>query len=244
MNYSGCQARKESPVIITDHAVERFCERIQPGTSFATARARIEAYLSDAVKLREKTRSKEDLYQIEALRCRLVVRPSRWAEDEPVLVTVLPLDAFEEVEAAPLEEEPPSPASASFDPEAVALRIDAAKEDAARRAIVAELSHEQVLELKRWAAVQVPEANAAKERSRAMMLNKVGAYCNAVLSSPDAGRALRHFFRRSAADEEDLLRVLGAMLKKYGAAHNPDAAEVYERVRAAVKGPGRTNVQG
>lgn len=221
-------------MILTDHAVERFCERIQPGTSFLAARVRIEAHLTEAILLPEKTRAQYDIYLIEALACRLVVRPARWDGDQPALITVLPIgDAVEEalVPADPLP----------FDPAVVAAQIQACKSDEVLRTIIEELAYEQVLTLKRWAAVRVPKAHAGRNRAFTTMLHKVGACCNARLATPEAGRALRHLFLRSAGDEGDLLRVLGEMLKKYGAAQNPAAAEVYERVSAAVRASQNAN---
>ncbi len=76
---------------ITPHAVERYIERIAPGTSEATARARLEVHAASAARLRQKTPSGDHIYLAQGL-CRLIVRKSDRGEQGGVVITVLPLE--------------------------------------------------------------------------------------------------------------------------------------------------------
>jgi hypothetical protein len=103
-------------MIITDHAAERYIERIAPGTSMATAKARLGVHVGSAARLKQKTTSGDDIYISDSLKCRLVVRGSQHGENDRVVITVLPLDfSAQDNEAVTVDVEEDAPAVPKFD---------------------------------------------------------------------------------------------------------------------------------
>lgn len=89
---------------ITDHAVDRFRERIKPGLSFVEAKAQLQAACLRAAKTKERTPVGDCIWLVEEPPMRLVTHPGEKGDYDrgDVLVTVLP-PAYSRLEELPLE---------------------------------------------------------------------------------------------------------------------------------------------
>lgn len=208
--------------IVEEHAVERFIERIDPSMSAAVARAKLEAHIGSAAKLKQKTHSGEALYQIDALRCRVVVRPTRWGGDGLIVITTLPLDEipgdeilYVEELAMAVEVEPPSIAAM------VSMSVDE------RIIYCGKLSREQILELKEEAKIKKVKAIESKCANTSTHLNAISTVINAELNKRPASPVDYTLI-------DELRHALAEMLFKYGWSGNEAVREVYDRAKRAV----------
>lgn len=235
-------------MIITDHAVERFIERIAPGTSMATARARLNAHASSAAKLKQKTHAGDAIYQSDSLKCRLVVRSSQQGEQERVVVTVLSLEGetvskHQLVEAEDLPGDKPlslPTETPGFD--LTQVMQDLISGDSAMRTLVlSKLSREQLVEVRMENTKRTQEAIERGQRLLIQHFNGIAICVKSELrkhhtlsSSPSVSSAATSSAACPPQQDEQirgLRRALGKMLFKYGWHGNEEAREMYLSVR-------------
>lgn len=81
-------------VDITDHAIDRYRERIEPGLSYEEARERIAEGMERAIRLREKTYAGSDMWHL-AGTCVFVVERCRHVHKlHPVKTVITEAEAF------------------------------------------------------------------------------------------------------------------------------------------------------
>ena len=235
-------------MIITDHAVERFIERIAPGTSMATARARLNAHASSAAKLKQKTHAGDAIYQSDSLKCRLVVRSSQQGEQERVVVTVLSLEGETVSKHQLIEaEDLPSDKSLTLPIETLGFDLSQVMQDlisvdsAMRTRVLSKLSREQLVEVRMENTKRTQEAIERGQRLLIQHFNGI-AICvkselrkhHTLLSSSSVSAAATSSAACLPQQDEQirgLRRALGKMLFKYGWHGNEEAREMYLSVR-------------
>lgn len=242
-------------MVITDHAVERFIERIAPGTSMETARARLSAHADSAAKLKQKTHAGDAIYQSDSLKCRLVVRSSQRGEQERVVITVLPLggEAVSEHDDVEIPEDRPltlPTETPSFDLTQV-MRDLISGSSATRTMVLSKLSREQLKEVRMENVKRTQEAiEHGQGRLLIQNFNGIAICVKSELrkhqnppSSPLVSTATTSSVARSPQQDEQirgLRRALGKMLFKYGWNGNEEAREMY----LSVKNCGRDDATG
>lgn len=220
-------------MIITDHAAERFIERVSPGTSIPLAKSRIAHAFPTAAKLRQKTNSGDDVYLSDALRCRLVVRAPRFGEAERVVITALPLEGNPDSEEIVVSDDVPAPKSFDL---TLTMRDLINGSDGMRVMTLTSLTTEQLREVR---AENVKRTHAAITKKQK---DVVTSYNGLAISIKEELRK-RHPVQPAPAimleSEEttqlvsELRRELGRMLNKYGWLGNEAALEVYKKVKGS-----------
>lgn len=241
-------------MVITDHAAERFIERIAPGTSMETARARLSAHADSAAKLKQKTHTGDAIYQSDSLKCRLVVRSSQRGEQERVVITVLPLEGgtVSEHEGAEIPEDRPLTLptdTPGFDLSQVMQDLISGS-SAMRTMVLSKLSREQLVEVRMENVKRTQEAIERGQRLLIQHFNGIAICVKSELrkhqplsSSPLVSAATTTSVARSPQQDEQirgLRRALGTMLFKYGWNGNEEAREMY----LSVKNCGRDDATG
>lgn len=77
---------------ITDHAIDRYRERIESGLSYDEARERIATGMDQATRLRERTHAGSDMWHLAGI-CVFVVEPCRHTHKLHAVKTVLTEEA-------------------------------------------------------------------------------------------------------------------------------------------------------
>lgn len=223
-------------MIITDHAAERFIERIAPGTSLVAAKARLAANVGTAAKMRQKTASGESIYVSDSLNCRLVVRGSQFGESQRVVITVLPLNQKEQdSEVTIIDEEDIAQlnqAVPEFD--LVQVMADLTKGSSGMRTMVLTgLSRAQLMDVRAENTKRTHEAIARKRKDEITNLNGLAICIKDELRKRPNEPPTQLSPAPNALTEQvrSLRRELGRMLFKYGCIGNEDSHEVYKRAK-------------
>ena len=226
-------------MIITDHAAERFIERIAPGTSLVAAKARLAANVGTAAKMRQKTASGESIYVSDSLNCRLVVRGSQFGESQRVVITVLPLNQKEQdSEVTIIDEEDIAPLNQTV-PEFDLMQVmaDLTKGSSGMRTMVLTgLSRAQLMDVRAENTKRTHEAIARKRKDEITNLNGLAICIKDELrkrpNEPPAPPAQLSPTPNALTEQvRSLRRELGRMLFKYGWIGNEDSHEVYKRAK-------------
>lgn len=229
-------------MIITDHAAERFVERISPGTSTALAKSRIAQAFASAAKLRQKTNAGDCVYLSDSLRCRLVVRESRHGEDDRVVITVLPplTTQTPDHESVVVEDDTSEPHSQNDPPGkgfdlALTMRDLINGSDGMRTMVLTGLSMEQLRDVRAENVKRTHAAISRKQKDVVTSYNGLAICIKEELRkrqpAAQPAPAIVLESEETTSLVRELRRELGRMLHKYGWLGNEEALEVYKKVK-------------
>jgi len=226
-------------MIITDHAAERYIERIAPGTSMATAKARLGVHVGSAARLKQKTTSGDDIYISDSLKCRLVVRGSQHGEHDRVVITVLPLDfSAQDNEAVTVDVEEDAPAVPTFNLAQVMQDLINGS-SGMRDMTLTGLTRDQLIDVRAENTKRTHSAISRKRKDEITNLNGLAILIKNELRKRPSPPPFAQVEPAPVAAEPDTLsqqvrslrRELGRMLFKYGWLGNEAAHEVYKSVK-------------